>query len=137
MNIYTISLLFYYQKNISKVITNINLLCLLVSGTFTSTTDLLGWSPRFISVFMRMYCSRHPHAILEHATECNHYYNCSKATNSMKMVDHLEECRYPDLFSAKTLTCENFTTVSCDKRTEPRAPCKFPSELFSLLPHHL
>lgn len=38
---------------------------------------------------------------------------------------HLTECIYPDLFSAETLKCENFTTVTCGSRQEHKWLCKF------------
>ena len=36
----------------------------------------------------------------------------------------MKECPYPDLFSPRTLECDEFTRVTCDKVPEPQAPCK-------------
>ena len=36
----------------------------------------------------------------------------------------MKECPYPDLFSSRTLECDEFTRVTCGKVPEPQAPCK-------------
>ena len=67
-------------------------------------------------------CKQNPKAILRKKDNCAQYYNCS-VTNSM-YGGHLQECKYPDLFSTVSRRCENFKTVPCDNRTEPQAPCE-------------
>lgn len=68
-------------------------------------------------------CKQNPKAILRKNDNCAQYYNCSVSNSSYG--GHLQECKYPDLFSTVSMGCENFKTVTCDNRTEPQAPCKF------------
>ena len=66
-------------------------------------------------------CKTKPTAVIAMDSNCAKYYNCSKMT---VMGHHIEECRYPDLFSPITNQCEPFESVQCHNRTEPMAPCK-------------
>lgn len=68
-------------------------------------------------------CKQNPKAILRKIDNCAQYYNCSVSNSSYG--GHLQECKYPDLFSTVSMECENFKTVTCDNRTEPQAPCEF------------
>lgn len=68
-------------------------------------------------------CKQNPKAILRKNDNCAQYYNCSVSNSSYG--GHLQECKYPDLFSTVSMGCENFKTVTCDNRTEPQAPCEF------------
>ena len=66
------------------------------------------------------YCQANPGDMLPVETDCAKYYKCSA---SLLGQDVVQECRYPDLFSTISMTCQDFTTVHCDKRPEPQAPC--------------
>ena len=72
-----------------------------------------------LSAVLNFYCRKHPTAKLPYPNSCAKFQDCSKGSAS-----RLSECTYPDLFSTQTGKCENFTTVKCDKRPEPQAPCK-------------
>ena len=73
----------------------------------------------FISVDIPEYCKVHPEQVLEHKDNCAMYFNCSTKKNDFQF-----ECKYPDLYSVGTMQCEEFTSVVCDQRPEPQAPCK-------------
>ncbi|XP_062607658.1 uncharacterized protein LOC134269470 [Saccostrea cucullata] len=68
-------------------------------------------------------CKQNPKAIFRKNDNCAQYYNCS--VDNSKYGKHLQECKYPDLFSTISMRCENFKTVKCDNRTEPQAPCEY------------
>lgn len=76
-------------------------------------------------------CKIHPTLILPNPYECQQYYNCSmledtELTSKLCFPSwYLTECIYPDLFSAETLKCENFTTVGCGSRHVQKWLCKF------------
>nr|XP_034300554.1 uncharacterized protein LOC117681196 [Crassostrea gigas] len=72
-------------------------------------------------------CKQNPKAILRKIDNCAQYYNCSVSNSSYG--GHLQECKYPDLFSTVSMDCENFKTVTCDNRTEPQAPCEYVQNL--------
>ena len=72
---------------------------------------------------MDSYCKANPGVIKVNPDNCAQYFNCSDP--SSPYGQHLEECKYPSLFSDVTLRCEQFDTVTCDKRKEPQAPCKY------------
>ncbi|GFO16556.1 chitin binding beak protein 1 [Plakobranchus ocellatus] len=42
----------------------------------------------------------------------------------VELMEYLLECPYPYLFSVQTGSCQDYRTVSCDLREEPKAPCK-------------
>ena len=67
------------------------------------------------------YCSAHPKALLPKEDNCGQYFNCS---DSGFDSNHTMECKYPDLFSVKTMSCQWFENATCDNRMEPQAPCK-------------
>lgn len=71
-----------------------------------------------LTVDVPSYCMVHKTAILPDLKTCAKYFNCSDYGGA-----HVE-CRYPDLFSTKENKCVNFTSVKCDSRPEPQAPCK-------------
>lgn len=76
-------------------------------------------------------CKIHPTLILLNPYECQQYYNCSMLEDSVltsKLCSprwYLTECIYPDLFSAETLKCETFTTVTCGSRHEHKWLCDY------------
>lgn len=57
--------------------------------------------------------------IQEHTDSCAMYINCSRTGH------YLVECKYPDLYSPVSKTCQSFKSVTCGKRPEPQKPCKF------------
>jgi hypothetical protein len=86
------------------------------------TPDIKKLSFPLLSGNIDEICKQNPKAILRKKDNCAQYYNCS-VTNS-QYGGHLQECKYPDLFSTVSRRCENFKTVPCDNRTEPQAPCE-------------
>ena len=70
----------------------------------------------------KSYCQANPSDMLPRSSNCAKYYNCTAALYGQ---DVIQECTYPDLFSTLSLTCQDFTTVQCNQRPEPEAPCKF------------
>lgn len=74
-----------------------------------------------ISADIPSYCLAHPGSILPHPTNCAQYYRCPVSKYSSTVQ---EECQYPDLFSTIAKACQNFTSVACETRPEPQAPCK-------------
>lgn len=72
----------------------------------------------WLTVDVPSYCLVHKTAILPDLKTCAKYFNCSDYGGA-----HVE-CRYPDLYSTKEKKCVNFTSVKCDSRPEPQAPCK-------------
>lgn len=96
------------------------------------TTCLKSWNHFLCCLLISFYlslgdideiCKQNPKAILRKKDNCAQYYNCSVSNSSYG--GHLQECKYPDLFSTVSMECENFKTVTCDNRTEPQAPCEF------------
>jgi len=71
---------------------------------------------------MQEVCKANPTAVIPDATNCARFYDCREA--GLFGVSYRKECHYPDLFSTVTGSCENFTTVACDTRPEPQAPCE-------------
>ncbi|XP_062578131.1 uncharacterized protein LOC134240032, partial [Saccostrea cucullata] len=70
------------------------------------------------------YCKTHPFAVVAKEDNCAQYYNCSLPAKRFAS-NQIQECTYPNLFSRTTLKCETFTSVSCDSRLEPQAPCEY------------
>ncbi|XP_061179377.1 uncharacterized protein LOC133188003 [Saccostrea echinata] len=75
-------------------------------------------------------CKVYPSLIFPHPGECQLYYNCSKTYPPVPsfMEQHMMECKYPDLFSERTLQCENFTDVCCGGRKELKGKCSYRKE---------
>jgi hypothetical protein len=69
------------------------------------------------------YCNIHPNAVVAKEDNCAQYYNCSRPAKRFAS-SQMQECTYPYLFSRITMKCEKFTSVACDNRPEPQAPCK-------------
>lgn len=70
---------------------------------------------------VKKHCAEKPTDILPHPLQCAQYYDCSQAIGD----SHLRECRYPQLFDITTMTCRNFSDVTCGDRLEPQAPCDY------------
>ncbi|KAL4228860.1 hypothetical protein ACF0H5_011900 [Mactra antiquata] len=75
------------------------------------------------------YCQANPRAVVQMSSNCAKYINCSVVISASSTSDPISECIYPDLFSSTTLMCETFTTVTCDLRPEPMAPCQYDQNL--------
>ncbi|XP_061178768.1 uncharacterized protein LOC133187419 [Saccostrea echinata] len=75
-------------------------------------------------------CKAYPSLIFPHLGECQLYYNCSMTYSPVpsNMEQHMMECTYPDLFSERTLQCENFTDVCCGARQEIKDKCSYRME---------
>ncbi|CAG2185606.1 unnamed protein product [Mytilus edulis] len=71
---------------------------------------------------LRFFCRAHSADKVPDLHNCAKYQDCSKNPTA-------SECTYPDLFSTVTGKCENFTTVKCEKRQEPQAPCEYDQNL--------
>lgn len=69
------------------------------------------------------YCKANPKAIKPHPTNCAQFVNCSAAHS--RYGQYIQECVYPDLFSADSLSCQKFESVQCIPKNEPQAPCKW------------
>ena len=63
------------------------------------------------------YCKAHRTAVIPDPDNCAKYYNCTYTQH--------QECKYPGLYNPNTRSCDKFTSVSCDHRQEPQAPCKY------------
>ena len=72
---------------------------------------------------MDSYCKANPGQIKVDPDNCAQYFNCSDTTSTLG--HYKEECKYPDLFSTLTMSCQSFNRVLCQKRREPKAPCEF------------
>ncbi|XP_056000411.1 uncharacterized protein LOC125655333 [Ostrea edulis] len=72
-------------------------------------------------------CKGHNDIRLAHDTECQLYYDCSssEAPSFAKGEKYLRECKYPQLFSTRTLRCEDFQNVRCDRRKELKQACDY------------
>lgn len=75
----------------------------------------------YISVDAVGYCAANPSDIVPMPDNCAQYYNCTEMNS--RIGGHVMECKYPDLFSTQTRSCQSFETVHCTKRMEPQAPC--------------
>jgi hypothetical protein len=71
---------------------------------------------------MDNFCKANPRQIKVNPDNCAQYFNCSDTTSQLGHFK--EECKYPDLFSTTTMTCQPFNMVPCQTRMEPKAPCK-------------
>ena len=78
----------------------------------------------FSAVDVPSYCMVHKDAVLPDLGNCGKFFNCSDYGGA-----HVE-CLYPDLYSPVLQRCTNFTSVTCDSRPEPQAPCKYTDVLF-------
>ncbi|XP_056000588.1 uncharacterized protein LOC130048213 [Ostrea edulis] len=76
-------------------------------------------------------CRLQPSLIFPHPDECQLYYNCSVTYTDIPIhsEQHLQECRYPDVFSTQTLQCENFTAVCCGARKVLKDKCDYRRQL--------
>lgn len=82
---------------------------------------------------MDKVCEGNPTLILPHDAECQLYYDCSAQDplSFSPQTKYIRECKYPQLFSTKSLKCEDFDSVVCGSRTEFKQKCKFIFEQFS------
>lgn len=71
------------------------------------------------------YCKANPRDVIAMKDNCAHYIDCEQVVQGAS--DAVSECTYPDLFSTLSMTCQAFTTVHCDNRPEPQAPCELKS----------
>lgn len=86
----------------------------------------------FIAEYIKEMCFANPRAIVPHPTNCAQYFDCSR--DNTQFGHYLMECDYPMLFDEQSLQCRNFFDVTCGKKFEPKAPCKFsPPHFFVML----
>ena len=71
-------------------------------------------------------CEGNPNLRLPHDTECQLYYDCSAEEPPFfsPAEKYLRECKYPMLFSTKSMKCEDFESVVCSSRKEMKQMCK-------------
>ncbi|VDI54945.1 Hypothetical predicted protein, partial [Mytilus galloprovincialis] len=69
------------------------------------------------------FCRANPTVIQEYSDSCAMYINCSRTGH------YLVECKYPDLYSPVSKTCQSFKSVTCGKRPEPQKPCDYKQNL--------
>lgn len=86
-----------------------------------SVQDMINFTT--FSVDALPYCQAHPKEIIPMKDNCAHYIDCTRVLGGG--AEPVSECTYPDLFSTLSMTCQAFTTVQCDSRPEPQAPCKY------------
>ncbi|XP_069104084.1 LOW QUALITY PROTEIN: uncharacterized protein [Argopecten irradians] len=83
-------------------------------------------SPQINPNLLSSHCTDRPFDLIPDPTNCARYFNCSNPGVSRGMVQpYLAECKYPKLFVSSSMGCQIFTTVSCQDRYEPRAPCEY------------
>ncbi|KAK3583069.1 hypothetical protein CHS0354_004014 [Potamilus streckersoni] len=73
-------------------------------------------------------CTKNLGKIIPNPLNCGQYYDCRDVKGPF-----LFECLYPNLFSADSLRCEQFTRVRCEDRYEPQSPCKDTISMHELL----
>ena len=74
---------------------------------------------------LRGFCRENPNVLIPDPDHCSRYYNCSEpATVEGLNVPFKQECKYPRLFGYGATSCQLFTEVQCQRRFEPKAPCK-------------
>lgn len=66
------------------------------------------------------HCTINPSTIQPHLYQCAQYFDCGPTIGG----SYLRECKYPQLFDTTSMTCQNFSDVTCGPRIEPQAPCK-------------
>jgi hypothetical protein len=78
------------------------------------------------------YCVANPSKLLPDPDNCAHYFNCSDPTVAVvtrQLVNstghYRKECPYPDLFDSVLQQCQMFSSVKCNTRPEPQAPCMY------------
>ena len=75
---------------------------------------------------LRGFCRENPNVLIPDPDHCSRYYNCSEpATVEGLNVPFKQECKYPRLFGYGATSCQLFTEVQCQRRFEPKAPCKY------------
>ena len=79
---------------------------------------------------MPNFCQANPSSIKPDPDNCARYFNCSQPDTVFGVGSYKMECPYPDLFSVTTLTCQQFKTVSCNARKEPKDPCKYMQSIY-------
>ncbi|XP_061179308.1 uncharacterized protein LOC133187928 [Saccostrea echinata] len=79
-------------------------------------------------------CRQDPSLVFPHPSECQLYYNCSMMYTKVpvSLEQHLMECQYPDVFSTRSLKCENFTRVCCGTRNVTKDKCDYRSYVGSI-----
>jgi hypothetical protein len=73
-----------------------------------------------IIAYISEFCRTNPTVVVGSSTNCAQYIDCARQKEG-----YLLECKYPDLFSTSNQRCQEFTTVECEARVEPQAPCMF------------
>ena len=72
---------------------------------------------------MKEFCNINPQAVIPHPYNCANYLDCKQLLSSNML--QVQECTYPQLFSARTKQCQPFYAVECSGKHEPMAPCMY------------
>nr|XP_011457139.2 uncharacterized protein LOC105349142 [Crassostrea gigas] len=82
------------------------------------------------SISVDKICEGNPTLTLPHDDECQLYYDCSALDppSFSPNTKYVRECKYPQLFSTKSLKCEDFYSVVCGSRTEFKQKCDYRAE---------
>ncbi|XP_071165550.1 uncharacterized protein [Mytilus edulis] len=70
---------------------------------------------------IKSHCTINPSTIQPHLYQCAQYFDCGPTIGG----SYLRECKYPQLFDTTSMTCQNFSDVTCGPRIEPQAPCDY------------
>ena len=121
--------IFLQQKNneLYNIIYKINgIFCLMGDGL----CRVCLWVSQCLSLSLSLpvdsLCEGNPNLRLPHDTECQLYYDCSAEEPPIfsPAEKYLRECKYPMLFSTKSMKCEDFESVVCSSRKELKQMCK-------------
>ncbi|XP_048249990.1 uncharacterized protein LOC124110914 [Haliotis rufescens] len=70
-------------------------------------------------------CERLPGLKFPASTSCSKYYDCSTVSWNSALDPYQRECPYFQLWDPITFTCSQYTSVTCDGRFQPKAPCDY------------
>ncbi|CAC5391695.1 unnamed protein product [Mytilus coruscus] len=109
-------------------------------GTCVNTTCLCqdGFAGSKCEIDVNQTCKADADTFIPHPNTCQLFYNCSQALTPLPTEDriysynpqilrpaYLHECPYPELFSMKTMSCQNYTEVECGSRYETKNKCDY------------
>ncbi|XP_052086947.1 protein jagged-1-like [Mytilus californianus] len=109
-------------------------------GTCVNTICLCqdGFAGSKCEIDVNQTCKADADTFIPHPNTCQLFYNCSQALTPLPKEDriytykpqilrpaYLHECPYPELFSVKTLSCQNYTEVECGSRYETKNKCDY------------
>ena len=93
-----------------------------LAGNVLVQNNCFLFSSFLISGSAMEYCTQNIGTIRPHPVNCALYIDCS--ADSIKDGVFIRECPYPQLFSVDSMKCQDFSSVTCQARRIPKAPCK-------------